>query len=99
LNRRRAEWSDTSRHELTGANGNEIKISERSDLDRARRIAYILSQAAATPATTNDANRCDISSANTGGNTVDDNRILHSSNVGNTHSGATSNDANRKPSG
>ena len=48
LNRRRAEWSDTSRHELTGANGGEIKIRERSDLDRARRIAYILSQAAAT---------------------------------------------------
>jgi hypothetical protein len=50
LNRRRAQWSDTSRHELTGANGGEIKISERSDLDRARRIAYILSQAAATKA-------------------------------------------------
>jgi hypothetical protein len=48
LNRRRAQWSDTSRHELTGANGGEIKIRERSDLDRARRIAYILSQAAAT---------------------------------------------------
>jgi hypothetical protein len=48
LNRRRAEWSDTSRHELTGANGGEIEIRERSDLDRARRIAYILSQAAAT---------------------------------------------------
>jgi hypothetical protein len=47
LNRRRAQWSDTSRHELTGANGGEIKITERSDLDRARRIAYILSQAAA----------------------------------------------------
>jgi hypothetical protein len=46
LNRRRAEWSDTSRHELTGANDGEIKIRERSDLDRARRIAYILSQAA-----------------------------------------------------
>jgi hypothetical protein len=48
LNRRRAQWSDTSRHELTGANGGEIEIRERSDLDRARRIAYILSQAAAT---------------------------------------------------
>jgi hypothetical protein len=48
LNRRRALWSDTSRHELTGRNGGEIKISERSDLDRASRIAYILSQAAAT---------------------------------------------------
>jgi hypothetical protein len=47
---RRAQWSNTSRHELTGANGGEIKISERSDLDRARRIAYILSQAAATKA-------------------------------------------------
>ena len=47
LNRRRAQWSDTSRHELTGANGAEIEIRERSDLDRARRIAYILSQAAA----------------------------------------------------
>jgi hypothetical protein len=32
-----------SSHELTGPNGGEIKISERSDLDRARRIAYILS--------------------------------------------------------
>jgi hypothetical protein len=50
LNRRRAQWSDTSRHELTGANGGEIEIRERSDLDRARRIAYILSQAAATKA-------------------------------------------------
>jgi hypothetical protein len=39
---------NTSRHELTGQNGGDIKISERSDLDRARRIAYILSQAAAT---------------------------------------------------
>jgi hypothetical protein len=48
LNRRRAQWSDTSRHELTGANGGEIEIRERSDPDRARRIAYILSQAAAT---------------------------------------------------
>src|SRR5262249_47551429 len=48
LNRRRSQWSDTSRHELTGANGGEIQISQRSDLDRARRIAYILSQAAAT---------------------------------------------------
>jgi hypothetical protein len=48
LNRRRAQWSDTSRHKLTGANGGEIEIRERSDLDRARRIAYILSQAAAT---------------------------------------------------
>ena len=48
LNRRRAQWSDTNRHELTGPNGGEITISERSDLDRARRIAYILSQAAAT---------------------------------------------------
>ena len=28
--------------------GGEIEISQRSDLDRARRIAYILSQAAAT---------------------------------------------------
>jgi hypothetical protein len=50
LNRRRAQWSDTSRHELTGANGGEIEIRERSDLDRARRIAYILSQAAVTKA-------------------------------------------------
>jgi hypothetical protein len=50
LNRRRAQWSDTSRHELTGANGGEIEISQRSDLDRARRIAYILSQAATTKA-------------------------------------------------
>jgi hypothetical protein len=33
---------------LTGANGGEIEIRQRSDLDRARRIAYILSQAAAT---------------------------------------------------
>jgi hypothetical protein len=48
LNRRRAQWSDTSRHELTGANGGDIEISQRSELDRARRIAYILSQAAAT---------------------------------------------------
>jgi hypothetical protein len=48
LNRRRAQWSDTSRHELTGANGGEIEIRQRSDLDRARRIAYILSQAAVT---------------------------------------------------
>jgi hypothetical protein len=48
LNRRRGQWSDTSRHELTGANGGGIEISERSNLDRARRIAYILSQAAAT---------------------------------------------------
>jgi hypothetical protein len=48
LNRRRAQWSDTRRHELTGPNGREIEISERSNLDRARRIAYILSQAAAT---------------------------------------------------
>jgi hypothetical protein len=38
------------RHELTGANGGEIEIRERSDLDRARRIAYILSQAAAAKA-------------------------------------------------
>jgi hypothetical protein len=45
-----AQWSDTSRHELTGANGGEIEIRERSNLDRARRIAYILSQAAATKA-------------------------------------------------
>ena len=30
------------------ANGGEIEIRERSDLDRARRIAYILSQAATT---------------------------------------------------
>ena len=30
--------------------GGEIEISQRSDLDRARRIAYILSQAAATRA-------------------------------------------------
>jgi hypothetical protein len=37
-----------SRHKLTGAHGGEIEIRERSDLDRARRIAYILSQAAAT---------------------------------------------------
>jgi hypothetical protein len=28
LNRRRAQWSDTSRHELTGANGGEIKINQ-----------------------------------------------------------------------
>jgi hypothetical protein len=48
LNRRRAQWSDTSRHELTGANGSKIEIRERSDLDRARRIACILSRAAAT---------------------------------------------------
>ena len=48
LNRRPAQWLDTSRHELTGANGGEIEIRERSDLDRARRIAYILSQAATT---------------------------------------------------
>jgi hypothetical protein len=48
LNRRRAQWSNTSRHELTGRDGGEIEIRERSDLDRARRIAYILSQAAAT---------------------------------------------------
>jgi hypothetical protein len=45
LNRRRAQWSDTSRHELTGRDGGEIVISERPDLNRARRIAYILSQA------------------------------------------------------
>jgi hypothetical protein len=32
----------------SAANGGEIEIRERSDLDRARRIAYILSQAAAT---------------------------------------------------
>jgi hypothetical protein len=32
--------SDTSHHELTGANGGEIEIRERSDLDRARYIAY-----------------------------------------------------------
>jgi hypothetical protein len=43
-------WSDTSRHELTGANGCEIEIRERSDLDRARRIAYILSLAGVTKA-------------------------------------------------
>jgi hypothetical protein len=48
LNRRRAQWSDTSRHELTGANGGEIEICEHSDRDRARRIAYILSRAGAT---------------------------------------------------
>jgi hypothetical protein len=47
LNRRRAQWSDASRHGLTGANGGEIEISQCSDLDRARRIAYILSQPAA----------------------------------------------------
>jgi hypothetical protein len=46
LNRRRARWSDTSRQELTGVNGSEIEIRERSDLDRARGIAYILNQAA-----------------------------------------------------
>ena len=50
LNRRRAQWSDTSRHELTGANGGDIEISQRSELDRARRIAYILSHATATKA-------------------------------------------------
>jgi hypothetical protein len=48
MDRRRAQWSDMSRHKLTGAHGGEIEIRERSDLDRARRIAYILSQAAAT---------------------------------------------------
>jgi hypothetical protein len=41
---------DTSRHELTGANGGEIEISQRSNLDRARRMAYILIQAATTKA-------------------------------------------------
>ena len=29
LNRRRAQWSDTSRPELTGANGGEIEIIQR----------------------------------------------------------------------
>jgi hypothetical protein len=47
LNRRRAEWSDTNHHELT-CHGGKIEISERSSLDRARCIAYILSQAAVT---------------------------------------------------
>jgi hypothetical protein len=28
LNRRRAQWSDTSRHELTSPNGGEIEIRE-----------------------------------------------------------------------
>jgi hypothetical protein len=28
LNRHRAQWSDTSRHELTGANGGEVEISQ-----------------------------------------------------------------------
>jgi hypothetical protein len=48
LNRRRSQWSDRSRNELSGANGGDIDISQRSDIDRARRIAYILIQATAT---------------------------------------------------
>jgi hypothetical protein len=40
LNRRRAEWLDTSRYELTGANGGEIKISRRSSEKHSERVLW-----------------------------------------------------------
>lgn len=45
-NRDRQNWSDTSRHEVTGHNQGPIEIKrEVSDLDAARRVAFALGRA------------------------------------------------------
>jgi hypothetical protein len=39
-------WRDISRREHTGAGGGPVKVEDVSDLEKARRIAYVLSGAA-----------------------------------------------------
>lgn len=46
-NRRKDEWRDKTDHALTGKDGGPVEVSDVSDVEGARRIAYMLGQAMA----------------------------------------------------